>query len=87
MYPNLTHFLYLCHYHVDLVLGGGEGENVALMSGLQGALWELGDLPEVVRTDNLSAATHELKDSRGHPFTERYRGILDHYGLRVACCC
>ena len=28
----------------------------ALVSGLQGALWELGAVPEVVKTDNLSAA-------------------------------
>ena len=55
----------------------------ALVSGLQGALWELGGVPEVVRTDNLSAATHELKDSRGRTFNERYRAILDHYGLRA----
>ena len=40
---------------------------VALVKGLQGALWELGGVPRVVRTDNLSAATHELRDSRGAP--------------------
>ena len=55
----------------------------ALVSGLQGALWELGGVPEVVRTDNLSAATHELKDSKGRAFNERYQAILDHYGLRA----
>ena len=55
----------------------------ALVSGLQGALWELGGVPEVVRTDNLSAATHELKDSKGRAFNERYQTILDHYGLRA----
>ena len=55
----------------------------ALMSGLQGALWELGSVPEVVRTDNLSAATHDLRDSGGRAFNERYRAILDHYGLRA----
>ena len=55
----------------------------ALVSGLQGALWELGGVPEVVRTDNLSAATHELKDSKGRAFSERYQAILDHYGLKA----
>ena len=55
----------------------------ALVSGLQGALWELGGVPEVVRTDNLSAATHELKDSKGRAFNERYQAILDHYGLKA----
>ena len=55
----------------------------ALVSGLQGALWELVGVPEVVRTDNLSAATHELKGSKGRAFNERYRAVLDHYGLKA----
>ena len=53
----------------------------ALVSGLQGALWELGAVPEVVRSDNLGAATHDLKD--GRDFNGRYKAILDHYGLKA----
>ena len=56
----------------------------ALSEGLQGALWRLGGVPEEHRTDNLSAATHELKRSRGRGFTERYRELLEHYGLRAS---
>lgn len=54
----------------------------ALSAGLQGALWRLGGVPQEHRTDNLSAATHELKKSRGRGFTERYRELLEHYRLR-----
>jgi hypothetical protein len=54
----------------------------ALSMGLQGALWELGGCPEVARSDNLSAATHELKGTPGRPLTRRYRDLLDHYGMR-----
>ncbi len=54
----------------------------SLSEGLQGALWRLGGVPEEHRTDNLSAATHELRNSRGRGFTERYRELLGHYGLR-----
>ena len=54
---------------------------VALVKGLQGALWELGGAPRVVRTDNLSAATHELRDSRGRATNARYEAVLAHYGL------
>ena len=54
----------------------------ALVKGMQGALWELGGVPEVVRTDNLSAATHELKGSGGRALNERYAAVLAHYGLR-----
>ena len=55
----------------------------ALVSGLQGALWELGAAPEEVRSDNLGAATHDLKDGKGRDFNERYKEILDHYGLKA----
>ena len=54
----------------------------ALVEGLQGALWSLGGVPEIVRTDNLSAATHELKRSGGRALNERFASVLAHYGLR-----
>jgi hypothetical protein len=59
------------------------GESFEAMSfGLQGALWELGGCPEIARSDNLSAATHELIHSAGRGLTARYRDLLDHYGMR-----
>jgi hypothetical protein len=54
----------------------------SLSAGLQGALWKLGAAPAEHRTDNLSAATHELTDSRGRDFTKRYNRLLAHYNLR-----
>ena len=54
----------------------------ALVSGLQGALWTLGAVPAVLRHDNLSAATHELRRSGGRQLTVRFRQVLEHYGLR-----
>jgi hypothetical protein len=53
----------------------------ALVAGLQGALWALGGVPEIARTDNLSAATHELKRSGGRALNARFSGVLEHYGL------
>jgi len=52
----------------------------ALIAGLQGALWELGRAAHYHRTDNLSAATHELSDG-GRAFNDRYTGALRHYGI------
>lgn len=51
----------------------------SLSEGLQNALWELGGVPEVHRTDRLSTAVHKAD----HPeeFTRRYEGLLKHYGL------
>jgi len=66
--------------YVDLA----KGETLeALVKGLQGSLWELGGVPEVVRSDNLSAATHELKNSRGRSLSQRYGAVLDHYDIRA----
>jgi hypothetical protein len=45
-------------------------------------VWTLGAVPSVIRHDNLSAATHELRRSGGRQLTDRFRGVLDHYGLR-----
>jgi hypothetical protein len=52
--------------------------------GMQAAFWRLGGVPIEHRTDNLSAATHELAESRGRKFTERYRELTDHHGLRAS---
>lgn len=53
----------------------------ALVAGFQAAVWELGHVPAIHRTDNLSAATHALQ-SGGRTFNARYRQVLDHYGVR-----
>jgi transposase InsO family protein len=52
------------------------------VAGVQGALWTLGGAPDVLRSDNLSAATHELKASSGRDLTPRFRAVLEHYGMR-----
>ncbi len=54
----------------------------ALVAGLQGALWQLGGVPSVARSDNLSAATHELKRTGGRALNARFKAVLDHYGMR-----
>ena len=54
----------------------------ALMLGIQGALWELGGVPEELRHDNLSAATHELARTGGRALTQRFADVLAHYGTR-----
>jgi hypothetical protein len=54
----------------------------ALVAGVQGALWDLGGVTEVLRSDNLSAATHELRKTGGRALTKRFAAVLLHYGLR-----
>jgi len=54
----------------------------SLMAGFQRAVSELGRVPRKHRTDNLSAATHDLKDGR-RAFNERYLGAMAHYGVEA----
>jgi hypothetical protein len=53
----------------------------ALVKGFQGALWALQGRPEVARSDNLSAATHELS-SGGRALNERWAAVLKHYDTK-----
>jgi transposase len=78
-------------YHFVLTYSNWESVSIcpsesfeALSAGMQTAFLRLGGVPVEHRTDNLSAATHELAESRGRKFTERYRELIDHYGLRAS---
>jgi hypothetical protein len=53
-----------------------------LIAGFQRAVAELGGVPRKHRTDNLSAATHDLQDGR-RAFNERYLGAMAHYGVEA----
>lgn len=54
----------------------------SLSAGLQKSLWEVGGVPEEHRTDSLSAAVKNLNDD--DEFTERYQGLVRHYGMRAS---
>lgn len=56
----------------------------ALLSGLQGALWSLGGVPDRVRLDNLSAATHELALTGGRSLTRRFAEVVSHFGFEAS---
>ena len=49
---------------------------------LPNALWTLGGVPQILRSDNTSAATHEVRRSGGRVLNDNYAALLDHYGLR-----
>ena len=52
----------------------------SLSTGLQNALSELGGVPQVHRTDSLTAAVPPGSDRQ--TFQQRYQGLLEHYGLQ-----
>ena len=81
-YPHLLFQLILSHSGWRYAEVAAGETFLALQEGLQNALWALGGVPEVVRSDNTSAATHELRSSRGRALNDNYAALLDHYGLR-----
>lgn len=83
-FPHLLYHFVLTYSNWESVSLCFSESFEALSAGLQGALWRLGGVPQEHRTDNLSAATHELKRSRGRGFTERYQELIEHYGMRAS---
>jgi transposase len=83
-FPHLLFEFVLSYGHWTWVTVAFGETFEALVSGVQGALWALGGAPEALRSDNLSAATHELKASGGRDLTTRFRAVLDHYRKTVA---
>jgi hypothetical protein len=56
----------------------------AVRLGLQSALLKLGYVPQIIQTDNSSAATRRLRsdeEGRERPYTDEYLALLAHYGL------
>jgi hypothetical protein len=65
----------------------------AVRLGLQSTLLKLGYVPEIVQTDNSSAATRRLgvkeeveedAGEKGRGYTVGYRQLLEHYGLKAS---
>jgi hypothetical protein len=65
--------------HAHVVLGGESF--VALAEGLQNALWALGGTPREHRSDSLSAAFRNLNADAQADLTQRYQGLMRHYGM------
>lgn len=80
-FPHLLYHFVLTYSNWESAMICPSESFESLSAGLQGALWKLGGVPQVHRTDNLSAATHELLETRGRDFTKRYQRLLDHYRM------
>src|SRR6266850_1601726 len=81
-FPHLLFEFVLSYSHWTWVAIAFGETFEALAASVQGALWALGAVPGILRSDNLSAATHELKASNGRDLTPRFRAVLEHYGMR-----
>jgi hypothetical protein len=75
-------------YHFVLTYSNWEAVTVcfsesleSLSEGLQNALWELGGVPQLHRTDRLTAAVQPGVEGP-ESFKQRYQALLSHYGLQ-----
>ncbi len=66
--------------HAHVILGGES--YVALAEGLQNALWALGGVPELHRSDSLSAAFRNYDRDAQEDLTKRYEALCTHYGMQ-----
>jgi hypothetical protein len=63
------------------VIQGGESF-IGLFEGLQNALFACGGVPQIHRTDSLSAAYRNMAGKRYKPLTQLYDQLCEHYRMR-----
>lgn len=78
---RLYHFrlVFSGYEHAHVILGGESF--VALAEGLQNALWSLGGVPELHRSDSLSAAFRNEERQVEIDLTRRYEALCGYYGM------
>src|SRR5262245_4070515 len=81
-FPHLLFHLVLTYSNVEAISLCFSESFEALAEGLEFCLWQLGGVPQQHRTDQLSAAVRQLDQAGRHDFTDRYRALMAHYGMR-----
>lgn len=81
-FPHLVYHLVLTYSNVEAISVCFAESFEALAEGLERCLWQLGGVPAQHRTDQLSAAVHQLDAAGRHDFTERYQALMAHYGMQ-----
>lgn len=81
-FPHLLYHLVLTYSNVEAVSICLSETFEALAEGLEAALWQIGGVPQLHRTDHLSAAIRRLDKAGREDFTENYRALMNHYGMQ-----
>ena len=81
-FPHLLYHLVLTYSNVEAVQICFSESFEALADGIESCLWQLGGVPEQHRTDNLSAAIHQLDADGRKDFTTRYTALMNHYAMQ-----
>jgi hypothetical protein len=77
----LFHFV-LTYSNVEAVSVCFSESFEALAEGLERALWQVGGVPKLHRTDHLTAAVRQLDKGEREDWTERYQALMSHYGMQ-----
>ncbi|HTC78986.1 MAG TPA: IS21 family transposase, partial [Terriglobales bacterium] len=81
-FPHLLYHLVLTYSNVEAVQICFSESFESLADGIESCLWQIGGVPEQHRTDNLSAAIHQLDADGRKDFTARYRALMNHYAMQ-----
>ena len=81
-FPHLLYHLVLTYSNVEAVQICFSESFESLADGIESCLWQIGGVPEQHRTDNLSAAIHQLDVDGRKDFTARYTALMSHYAMQ-----
>lgn len=81
-FPHLVFHLVLTYSNVEAVTVCFSESFEALAEGIETCLWQLGGVPKLHRTDNLSAAVRVIGPAHQTAWTDRYQALMAHYGMQ-----
>src|SRR5215208_3499033 len=81
-FPHLLYHLVLTYSNIEAVQICFSESFESLADGIESCLWQIGGVPEQHRTDNLSAAIHQLDADGRKDFTARYTALMNHYAMQ-----
>jgi transposase len=80
-FPHLVFHLVLTYSNVEAVQVCFSESFESLAAGIEHCLWHIGGVPQRHRTDHMGAAVRPLDVAGRQDFTDRYRGLMAHYGM------
>jgi transposase len=81
-FDHLVYHMVLTYSNVEAVRVCFSESFEALSEGLEACLWQIGGVPLMHRTDNLSAAVRDLDRDGLHDFTANYQALMRHYDMQ-----
>src|SRR5256886_2194638 len=81
-FPHLIYHCVLTYSNVEAASICFSETFEALAEGIEKALWQIGGVPKLHRTDHLSAAVRRLRQLEKEEWTLRYQALMAHYGMQ-----